>query len=147
MTIFQMIMVAAVLGLFGDSAFTAQLGAMKMRQEIDAMRTIGLDPFQLLVVPRVLALVIALVIGHLMGGPTEDDRTALAIACATRHIGIALVVFSYHLTAPVRQISTLITRSTLAVLLSGASPSVTSKVSRGKRARSRPWAMLTATKR
>lgn len=35
---------------------------------------------------------IALVIGHLLGGPNEDDRTALAIACATRHIGIAILV-------------------------------------------------------
>ncbi len=32
-----------------DSAFTAQIGAMKMRQEIDAMRTIGLDPMEALV--------------------------------------------------------------------------------------------------
>jgi bile acid:Na+ symporter, BASS family len=35
---------------------------------------------------------LALVIGHLLGGPDEDDRTALAIACATRHLGIAIVV-------------------------------------------------------
>src|SRR5262249_5326400 len=40
-----------------DSAFTAQLGAMKMRQEIDAMRTIGLDPMEALVAPRLLALI------------------------------------------------------------------------------------------
>lgn len=37
-------------------------------------------------------IVAALAIGHLLGGPDEDDRTALAIACATRHIGIAVVV-------------------------------------------------------
>jgi BASS family bile acid:Na+ symporter len=42
----------------------------------------------------VALILIALAIGHLMGGPDEDDRTALAIACATRHIGIALVVAS-----------------------------------------------------
>jgi phospholipid/cholesterol/gamma-HCH transport system permease protein len=41
-----------------DSAFTAQLGSMKMRQEIDAMRVIGLDPMEVLVAPRILALVI-----------------------------------------------------------------------------------------
>lgn len=35
---------------------------------------------------------ISLAIGHLLGGPAEDDRTALAIACATRHIGIAVLV-------------------------------------------------------
>jgi hypothetical protein len=38
-----------------DSAFTAQIGAMKMRQEIDAMRTIGLDPMEALVAPRLIA--------------------------------------------------------------------------------------------
>jgi hypothetical protein len=35
---------------------------------------------------------ISLAIGHLLGGPAEDDRTALAIACATRHIGIAVLI-------------------------------------------------------
>ena len=37
-------------------------------------------------------IVLALAIGHLLGGPAEDDRTALAIACATRHIGVAVMV-------------------------------------------------------
>jgi phospholipid/cholesterol/gamma-HCH transport system permease protein len=42
------------------SAFTAAIGSMKMREEIDAMRVLGLDPIELLVLPRVLALVIVL---------------------------------------------------------------------------------------
>ncbi len=42
------------------SAFTAQIGSMKANEEIDAIRTLGLDPVELLVVPRVLALLIAL---------------------------------------------------------------------------------------
>src|SRR5271156_6851471 len=37
-------------------------------------------------------IAIALAIGHLLGGPAEGDRTALAIACATRHLGIAVLV-------------------------------------------------------
>ena len=37
-------------------------------------------------------IAISLAIGHLLGGPAEDDRTALAMACATRHIGIAVLV-------------------------------------------------------
>ena len=41
------------------SAYTAELGAMKMREEIDALRTMGLDPIEVLVLPRVIALVIA----------------------------------------------------------------------------------------
>jgi phospholipid/cholesterol/gamma-HCH transport system permease protein len=42
------------------SAFTAEIGTMKVSEEIDAMRTMGLDPVEVLVVPRTLALVIVL---------------------------------------------------------------------------------------
>jgi phospholipid/cholesterol/gamma-HCH transport system permease protein len=42
------------------SAFTAAIGSMKMREEIDAMRTLGIDPGHALIVPRVLALVLML---------------------------------------------------------------------------------------
>lgn len=42
------------------SALTASIGSMKMREEIDAMRTLGLDPDLVLLVPRVLALIITL---------------------------------------------------------------------------------------
>lgn len=42
------------------SALTASIGSMKMRQEIDAMRTLGLDPDRVLILPRVLALVVML---------------------------------------------------------------------------------------
>lgn len=42
------------------SAYTAAIGSMKMREEVDAMRTLGLDPIDILVVPRVLALVLML---------------------------------------------------------------------------------------
>ncbi|NRB36760.1 MAG: ABC transporter permease [Rhodobacteraceae bacterium] len=42
------------------SAFTASIGSMKVQEEIDAMRTLGLDPMEALVVPRVLALIIML---------------------------------------------------------------------------------------
>ena len=41
------------------SAYTAELGAMKMREEIDALRTMGLDPIEVLVLPRIVALVVA----------------------------------------------------------------------------------------
>jgi len=34
----------------------------------------------------------ALGVGHLMGGPDPNDRTALAVTCATRHIGVAMVI-------------------------------------------------------
>ncbi|WP_031335597.1 ABC transporter permease, partial [Rhodopseudomonas sp. B29] len=41
------------------SAYTAELGSMKMREEIDALRTMGFDPIDVLIVPRLIALVIA----------------------------------------------------------------------------------------
>jgi phospholipid/cholesterol/gamma-HCH transport system permease protein len=41
------------------SAYTAELGSMKMREEIDALRTMGFDPVEVLILPRIVALVIA----------------------------------------------------------------------------------------
>ncbi|HOY76897.1 MAG TPA: ABC transporter permease [Hyphomonadaceae bacterium] len=55
---FGAVLTAILLAGRTDSAFTAQIGAMKMTQEIDAMRTIGLDPMEALVAPRLLALII-----------------------------------------------------------------------------------------
>ncbi|MCC5973815.1 MAG: MlaE family lipid ABC transporter permease subunit [Rubellimicrobium sp.] len=53
------------------SAFTAAIGSMKMREEIDAMRTLGLDPAMVLFVPRILALLLMLpilgLIANVMG--------------------------------------------------------------------------------
>lgn len=42
------------------SAFTAQIGSMKANEEIDAIRTLGLNPIELLVLPRVLAMLVTL---------------------------------------------------------------------------------------
>jgi phospholipid/cholesterol/gamma-HCH transport system permease protein len=42
------------------SAFTAQIGTMQVNEEIDALRTLGLDPLDVLVLPRVVALMVAL---------------------------------------------------------------------------------------
>lgn len=42
------------------SSFTAQIGSMKLNEEVDAMRALGLDPIEVLVVPRVLALMLML---------------------------------------------------------------------------------------
>ena len=49
------------------SAYTAELGSMKMREEIDALRTMGFDPVEVLVLPRILALVIAVPILTFLG--------------------------------------------------------------------------------
>ncbi|MUZ72109.1 MlaE family lipid ABC transporter permease subunit [Agrobacterium vitis] len=42
------------------SAITAEIGSMKMREEVDALKVIGLNPIGVLVLPRIVALVIAL---------------------------------------------------------------------------------------
>jgi phospholipid/cholesterol/gamma-HCH transport system permease protein len=40
------------------SAYTAELGSMKMREEIDALQTMGFDPVEILLLPRIVALII-----------------------------------------------------------------------------------------
>ena len=42
------------------SSYTAQIGAMKITQELDAMKTMGFDPYAFLVLPRIIALVITM---------------------------------------------------------------------------------------
>jgi phospholipid/cholesterol/gamma-HCH transport system permease protein len=42
------------------SAFAAEIGAMKLNDEVDALRAMGMDPVEVLVLPRILGLVIAL---------------------------------------------------------------------------------------
>lgn len=57
---FAVLLTAIVLAGRTASAFTAQIGAMKAREEIDAIQTLGLDPIDLLVLPRVIALLVML---------------------------------------------------------------------------------------
>ena len=61
------LIVAIMIAGRSGSSYTAELGSMKMREEIDALRTMGVDPIDVLVLPRVLALVIALPILTFMG--------------------------------------------------------------------------------
>ena len=49
------------------SSYTAELGSMKMREEIDALQTMGLDPVEVLIIPRVLALIVAVPILTFLG--------------------------------------------------------------------------------
>jgi len=90
------------------AAFTAQLGAMRLTEEIDAIRTLGLSPLQVLVVPRVLALMITLpllvFVGDVMSllgamaiaGPMPRHRATAFMArlhesLDPRHVFIGLV--------------------------------------------------------
>jgi phospholipid/cholesterol/gamma-HCH transport system permease protein len=49
------------------SAYTAELGTMKMREEIDALRTMGFDPIEVLILPRIIALIIGVPILTFLG--------------------------------------------------------------------------------
>ena len=57
---FGVLLTAILLAGRTASAFTAQIGAMQTGEEIDAIRTLGLDPIELLVIPRLVALLVML---------------------------------------------------------------------------------------
>jgi phospholipid/cholesterol/gamma-HCH transport system permease protein len=72
---FGVVITAVLLAGRTNSAFTAEIGAMKMRQEVDAMRVIGIEPMEALVAPRVIAMLVttplltfAAMIAGLFGG-------------------------------------------------------------------------------
>jgi phospholipid/cholesterol/gamma-HCH transport system permease protein len=74
---FGVLLTAIILAGRTASAFTAQIGAMKSGEEIDAIQTLGMDPIDLLVIPRVLALLVMLplltflgMVAGLLGGLT-----------------------------------------------------------------------------
>jgi phospholipid/cholesterol/gamma-HCH transport system permease protein len=84
------------------SAFTAELGAMQVNEEIDAMRTLGLDPIEVLVVPRLLGLIFVLPLLTVYA----DFMSLLGGALmAWTALGVPLVQF-------VRQLSTAVTDAT-----------------------------------
>jgi len=72
------------------SAFTAQIGTMKLNQEVDAMQTIGLNTVEILVLPRLLGLMVAMPIltffANLMG------LIGGAVMC-NFHLGISVPAF------------------------------------------------------
>jgi phospholipid/cholesterol/gamma-HCH transport system permease protein len=76
------------------SAFTAEIGSMKMREEIDALTVLGVSPVDVLVVPRLLALIIAMPILALVA-----DLAALAGAwvVVVFYIGIPTNTFFLRL--------------------------------------------------
>jgi phospholipid/cholesterol/gamma-HCH transport system permease protein len=61
------LIVAIMVAGRSGSAYTAELGSMKMREEIDALSTMGLDPVQVLILPRIIALIFALPILSFIG--------------------------------------------------------------------------------
>jgi phospholipid/cholesterol/gamma-HCH transport system permease protein len=53
-------MTAIIIAGRSGSAFTAQIGTMQVNEEIDALRTLGLDPIEVLVIPRLFGLLLTL---------------------------------------------------------------------------------------
>jgi len=88
------------------SAITAELGSMRMREEIDALRVMGLDPVNVLVLPRVLALVIVM--------PLLSFMAALATL-----LGAMLTLWFYVDVTPVAFVERLQAAVDLSSLLSG----------------------------
>jgi len=91
---FAPIIVATIIAGRSGAAFTAQLGSMRLTEEIDAIRTLGLSPMQVLVVPRVLALVIALPLLAFIGLVAGLAGAALV---ADAMLGIPPVAFAERL--------------------------------------------------
>ena len=72
---FGIVITAVLLAGRSASAFAAEIGSMKMTQEVDAMKVMGVDPFEALVFPRVAALLLTIplltfiaTVAGLMGG-------------------------------------------------------------------------------
>jgi phospholipid/cholesterol/gamma-HCH transport system permease protein len=61
------LIVAIMVAGRSGSAYTAELGSMKMREEIDALSTMGLDAVEVLILPRVIALILAVPILSFIG--------------------------------------------------------------------------------
>ena len=61
------LIVAIMVAGRSGSSYTAEIGSMKMREEIDALRTMGFDPIEVLILPRILVLVIALPVLTFLG--------------------------------------------------------------------------------
>lgn len=87
------------------SAFTAQIGTMKVNQEVDAMQTMGLDPMELLVLPRIIALVITL---PLLGFYADVVSLAGGALMSYATLGITLGQFARQLQLAVSETTLLV---------------------------------------
>ena len=68
------LLTAIMLAGRSGSAYTAEIGSMKMREELDALKVIGLDPIEVLIMPRLVALVIALPLLTFISDICRPDR-------------------------------------------------------------------------
>ena len=116
---FGVLLTAILLAGRSGSAFTAQIGSMKSREELDAIQTLGLDPIELLVLPRLLALLVMLpaltfiamiagiIGGGIVGSMSLDITPAMFVArlhemTQQRHFWVGLIkapVFAFIIAA------------------------------------------------
>jgi phospholipid/cholesterol/gamma-HCH transport system permease protein len=87
---FGPLMVAIVAAGRSGAAFAAELGTMRVSEEVDALRTIGLDPFPYLVLPRVIALSAMVPILTLLG-----DAVAILGGATVGVLGLDLTFTAY----------------------------------------------------
>lgn len=104
---FAPMLVAVIVAGRSGAAFTAQLGTMKLTEETDAIRVLGLSPMDVLILPRVLALMVALpllvFVGNVMSNlgamvmaaatldlPSATYLERLPVALAVRHLSFGL---------------------------------------------------------
>ena len=105
---FGVLLTAILLAGRSGSAFTAELGTMRAREAIDAIRALGLDPIELLVLPRLIALLVMLpllsflaMISGILGGAlvgtmaldisTGQFLTRLQEAAEMRHFLVGMI--------------------------------------------------------
>jgi phospholipid/cholesterol/gamma-HCH transport system permease protein len=89
---FNILITAILLAGRSASSFAAEIGSMKMNQEIDAMQVMGVDPYEALVLPRFAAMVIA-AIGCRQGMEVGNDVESLGrrVTAAVVHAIFAII--------------------------------------------------------
>ena len=100
---FAPLMTAIIVAGRSGSAYAAQIGTMKTNEEIDAMRTLGIAPLEMLVLPKLIALVIALplltvfadVLGIFGGMVMASTRLGVGFGDFIDRLGTALSPASY----------------------------------------------------
>lgn len=143
------IIVAVIVAGRSGAAFTAQLGAMRLAEEIDAIRTLGLTPMQVVIMPRVLALVVALpllvflgdamsLVGAMLVADPMLDITPLTFVerlreeLSLKHVAVGLLkapVFALFIAVIACRMGMTVDRDTRAVGLATTSTVVQSIVS------------------
>jgi phospholipid/cholesterol/gamma-HCH transport system permease protein len=92
---FNILITALLLAGRSASSFAAEIGAMKMNQEIDAMQVLGVDPFDALVVPRFMALLLTI---PLLTFVATIAGLAGGLAVSAGFLGLGPAVFFQRLT-------------------------------------------------